>query len=421
MSYADLVALRTEFAKLAKKVDAAAPPESDTYAENLWAMIIMLWRATLWVFDELLKVTVNLRQSRAEFASQQTALELVPKERPTSVSETAEIIHAFLQKERIEDPGDLDGSDGRVYHSELEEPPSVALSGVDLFNLLSEAQKGRDFPPPEVIDRWTEGERISAGNWASAVIEGSKAPAPEVLLKRYLEDLDMSEVEGWRELLSWVGIYVVSDTDWSNELWDEVLEWAEAAHRIDRGEHYEEFPTLPEIFAPDQSFLDSVQSYVFEQGAPSVRATIDYFSARHGIRFALLALIGCGELRIDIPADAVLDQAPPVNDLLELKVSCGQPSIDDIAGVMREARSIGEREIYLDFSGDEPRFISRSGENGDEGGDEEETDRDEGESRDETSEGLETEENGDETEDPDPDDPEQWITDEGDGSQEPEE
>lgn len=121
---------------------------------------------------------------------------------------------------------------------------------------------------------WTGAQRVGVADWCRSAIAGDDLPVPIIVSAQYLEDLDLSTDLDRDFLLSEIGIEVPEDCDWSEDMWDETLKWAESVYRADRGESGIEIPTVPAHILPQPSDFAQVKTLIFNAEGTATRETV---------------------------------------------------------------------------------------------------------------------------------------------------
>lgn len=298
LDYNELLKFRQDVDKLGKVLEGAQPPESSILSRNLLTLMVNAWAALGWFADHLISNTLKLREERLDGSAAQTAMDFVPSDKVIGMEATREAVKHFLDVQSLgAEPESPTYPDSPIVDDDPDGPSSAKVR-----QLLAQVQTDRTLPPSCVFDDWTPAERIAAARWAYAQIQGADAPPPECVSRRFLEDLDLEEIGDRVELLSWLGIKVVEDVEWSSDLWDEVLSWAVPAHGVDRGERGVEVPAMPAIFLPSEEVVAEAKAIVAEGGA--TYASVVERIEGHGASLALAALIILNE--VTVGTDGVL-------------------------------------------------------------------------------------------------------------------
>ncbi len=141
-----------------------------------------------------------------------------------------------------------------------EEPEDGSIDNVRAFERqqLQDAlrQAGRELPLIR-LQKFSTEQMKEAFEWAEATVAGDDLPMPPHVAKAVLEDLDPTDPSSFGEILAFAGVpgYEKDDLDWDKDDWEEALQWAEAAHRHDRGEDVE-IPGLPSVLTPDAAIVE---------------------------------------------------------------------------------------------------------------------------------------------------------------------
>jgi hypothetical protein len=268
----------------------ASPWES-----NLWALAMLAASALHFFLREIIRMQIDSLNASGADAGAQAALDLMPPQ-PASAADLSKAVYAFLETQRIEHD-----DTGRNDHRKPAAPAAPAdqedESPAAVSSALHQAQPERRLPV-EVIALWAPAERVAVWKWAQHLATGGQAPPPEVLSRVYLEDLRLGDPADRTKLLGWVGIGLdAAAVNWSDELWEEVLAWARAVHRIDRGEREVEVPACPAIFLPGRQLFGEVKAFAHHAGETTRAAIVDAFGGEHpGVTLAVDALLALGEL-----------------------------------------------------------------------------------------------------------------------------
>ncbi len=256
--------------------------------ENEWALIRYAVAASAYYFARAVKRQIEHQEGEAKFANAQLGIDMMGY-KPGNTASLKAAVAQFLETRpefddaaapsrdaKSEDAGDLVQGD---------------VGADEVLELWARAEPDRGLPPVEVVGRyaqghtrpvavgpqlgWDAGDRVVVHKWCETVIGGDEAPKPEAVAVHYLEDMDLETSDGRNELLWTVLGVVVEDVheegsddhvdSWGDDLWEEVLEWARTAHRIDRGEALDPID-LPAIFAPVDDAIEALVEFFSDTG-----------------------------------------------------------------------------------------------------------------------------------------------------------
>lgn len=281
LEYHELLKIRIEVGKILKAV-SGPPPIETMFSTNLAATLVHATSSVIHLLDAQIVAYLEYKAEVTEDHLRQETLAAVPVDEVMSVDQMKSAINTFL---------------GPVATSGVSDSPPAGVADADpetVRNLLAKAQPKRELPPIEVFARWQQEGLLLAETWARRKLGGVDAPPPDVVAQEQLEDLDLDNLTDRLTLLRWVGIEVVEDVEWDGEKWNQIIEWAMPAHRIDRGETGLRVPELPDHFYPAPSVFGSIKRLVHTGG--QTIATIGESVEGHGITMAVQALLAAGEI-----------------------------------------------------------------------------------------------------------------------------
>lgn len=203
---------------------------------------------------------------------------------PNLRDEEAEDIRKAAESGGVYDEEDEDDDD----QGEPAVPANPAAANATTFfapaAVLAEklASQGRPLPG-SFLETWSGEDRSAAMRWVDNRIQGGNAPVPEILGKRYMEDLDLDQPLGRVELMVWLGLAPATQVeavrqgldvpDYAGNDWEDVAPWAIAAHRRDRGEAIV-VPNPIHHILPTRAQMAALKENLAEQGEASIEEVI---------------------------------------------------------------------------------------------------------------------------------------------------
>jgi hypothetical protein len=272
---------------------------------NLWSLAYLAAGLQHYLLRHIYIHRSEAMDRADEAIGMQAAFELIP-EAPASAADLRNIIHGFFGTQGLED-----NDAGRP--PKPDQPPSSSTEAsrpVDVVNDVPPAQVLEAIVPhldgrfnwaeaPAIVSLWTPAERAAARDWGVNRAAGGEAPEPEVLTRRYLEDMIAEDLEtGGSDSWGWLLDQVhVPNIPMSREAQLEILPWATAAHRRDRGESTFPVPEMPTCLVPEAESYAVIKARVFSGGASRSALFEEFGGEELGISFVLDALEGLREVR----------------------------------------------------------------------------------------------------------------------------